>query len=74
MTSVVMEANSIVGSRESTVQLDSPAEMNFQDEELYVLSKSVVSFARLMNAKLIVLVSISGEVARAIQGTVQQYL
>lgn len=66
MTSVVMEADSIVDSRESTVQSDSPAEMNFQDEELNVLSKSVVSSARLMNAKLIVLVSISGKVARAI--------
>ena len=30
MTSVVMEANSIVDSRESTIQLDSPTKMNFQ--------------------------------------------
>lgn len=69
MTSVVMEADYIVDSRsESEIELDSVCQMNLtpQDEELDALSKSVVSTARLMNAKLIVLVSMSGKVARAI--------
>jgi len=69
MTSVVMEADSIVDSRcESEIELDTLCEMNLtpQDEELDALSKSVVSTARVMKAKLIVLVSMSGKVARAI--------
>jgi len=69
MTSVVMEADSIVDSQwESTIELNTICEMNLtpEDEELDALSKSVVSSARLMNAKLIILVSMSGKVARSI--------
>jgi len=69
MTSVVMEADSIVDSQwDSNKELDTICEMNWspEDEELDALSKSVVSSAQLMNAKLIILVSMSGKVARSI--------
>lgn len=65
MVSVVGEADDMLSARDNVIP-SSPSHLNYLQEELDTIATSAVKTAKDLNAKCIILISKSGQVARAV--------